>query len=218
MAVSKHISIISMMHKTPWFCLDNSFIKKDYLSKECLLFLRWSLRKCLTSLGNNEMKSLWNWGSMMDMICLTCDGSHRSMRSSRARIFSDWFQFCKRKTRIQCVMNTANENDSFLVKEIHCSFFMINNKCFFFFCIFFSFQEWFCTVTVDTFQTTDTGGAFQPVDHLWEAWGRTCTCLNNTMNVHVTRAFTSYGIPINTWMERSNVDLNTLLEDKIISN
>lgn len=175
-----------------------------------MLFLRWSfeiIRKCLTSLGNNEMKSLWNWGSMMDMICLTCDGSHRSMRSSRARIFSDWFQFCKRKTRIQCIMNTAKEYDLFLVKEICCLFFMIDNKCFFFFCIFFfSFQEWFCTVTVDTFQPLARGS----IPTSWPFMGG--------LGAYVTRAFTSYGIPINTWMERSNVDLNTLLEDKIISN
>uniref|UniRef100_A0A493SWW5 Uncharacterized protein n=1 Tax=Anas platyrhynchos platyrhynchos TaxID=8840 RepID=A0A493SWW5_ANAPP len=42
----------------------------------------------LTSLGSREMKSLWNCGSMTCIMYLICEGSQRSMSSSRASSFS----------------------------------------------------------------------------------------------------------------------------------
>lgn len=47
-----------------------------------------------TSLGKREMKSRWNCGSMICIICRTCDASHKDIRSSsaimRSALLQDW--------------------------------------------------------------------------------------------------------------------------------
>uniref|UniRef100_A0A8C5QKB3 Uncharacterized protein n=1 Tax=Leptobrachium leishanense TaxID=445787 RepID=A0A8C5QKB3_9ANUR len=42
----------------------------------------------LTSFGNKEIKSRWNWGSITCIICFTWVGSQLSISSSKASSFS----------------------------------------------------------------------------------------------------------------------------------
>uniref|UniRef100_A0A4W4ETD6 Uncharacterized protein n=1 Tax=Electrophorus electricus TaxID=8005 RepID=A0A4W4ETD6_ELEEL len=50
----------------------------------------------------DEMKSLWNWGSITCIMCFTCVGSQLSINSSSANSFSGPLQLCVRTHTHAC--------------------------------------------------------------------------------------------------------------------